>query len=242
MKNAFIQKILSKSVKLTAQKINIGTDAMISFTFDDAPLSAFTNGAKILEAYGYRGTFYVSGGLAGRDTSVGRLPDLDMIKRFYERGHEIGNHTYDHLDCQKARFWEVLRSIRLNRKVCSGWMSGSFAYPYGATNNATQFTIGACTTSARGISSGINKNDIDIRQLKAVRIYNIEGIGRCLSLVNECAVQGGWLIFYTHDVCDTPSDFGCTPEQLRQLVHAVYDQQLHVATIDRARRLLRRLG
>ena len=41
---------------------NIGP--MVSFTFDDAPISAATRGAGMLEEYDARGTFYVAGGLA----------------------------------------------------------------------------------------------------------------------------------------------------------------------------------
>jgi peptidoglycan/xylan/chitin deacetylase (PgdA/CDA1 family) len=36
---------------------------MVSFTFDDAPVSAATRGAGMLEEYDARGTFYISGGL-----------------------------------------------------------------------------------------------------------------------------------------------------------------------------------
>ena len=33
---------------------------MVSFTFDDAPASAFQNGGAILQKHGYKGTFYIS--------------------------------------------------------------------------------------------------------------------------------------------------------------------------------------
>jgi peptidoglycan/xylan/chitin deacetylase (PgdA/CDA1 family) len=45
----------------------------VSFTFDDAPDSALTTGAQILEAHGVRGTFYIAGGLAGRTEPVGTM-------------------------------------------------------------------------------------------------------------------------------------------------------------------------
>jgi peptidoglycan/xylan/chitin deacetylase (PgdA/CDA1 family) len=38
---------------------------IVSFTFDDVPVSALANGATILEKHGVRGTFYVAGGIAG---------------------------------------------------------------------------------------------------------------------------------------------------------------------------------
>src|SRR5437016_4105888 len=39
---------------------------MVSFTSDDIPQSAASAGAQMLEEYGGRGTFYISGGLVGQ--------------------------------------------------------------------------------------------------------------------------------------------------------------------------------
>jgi peptidoglycan/xylan/chitin deacetylase (PgdA/CDA1 family) len=39
--------------------------AVVSFTFDDVPASAASEGAPILEAFGIRGTYYLCGGLLG---------------------------------------------------------------------------------------------------------------------------------------------------------------------------------
>lgn len=231
--------IWSKLVSFTAKKIELETVIpVVSFTFDDAPLSAFTNGGKILETYGYRGTFYVSGGLIGRPTVLGQVADLDTIRNFYGRGHEIGNHTYDHLDCKKAGFLGIVRSISQNRTMLGGGMSGSFAYPYGAVDARVRVAVRLCTTSARGISFGINRNVIDLMHLKAAQVYDRRGIDMCLDLVDECAGEGGWLIFYTHDVCDEPSDFGCTPEQFTRLVRAVKEKELIVEPVGRALQLI----
>ena len=46
---------------------------IVSFTFDDAPKSAFDTGGKILREHGARGTFYVSLGLLDSETEVGRI-------------------------------------------------------------------------------------------------------------------------------------------------------------------------
>jgi peptidoglycan/xylan/chitin deacetylase (PgdA/CDA1 family) len=214
------------------------TPAIVSFTYDDAPLSAFTNGGKILEAYGYRGTYYISSGLIGSLTSVGRVADLDTIRDYFIRGHEIGNHTYDHLHCHKSGFWQILRSIGRNRRKLKGIISSSFAYPYGAVDCKTRIATSLLSTSARGISFGINRNAIDRLHLKAARIYNRDAEDRCVDLINECATRGGWLIFYTHDVCEKPSEYGCNPERLHRIVRAVSDHKLRVATVGKAFRLI----
>jgi peptidoglycan/xylan/chitin deacetylase (PgdA/CDA1 family) len=232
IKKAFTHALMSKAASVIAKKIDLKTDIqLVSFTFDDAPVSAFTSGGKILETYGYRGTYYVSGGLLGRALAVGQVPEIDIIRDFHGRGHEIGNHTYDHLDCTKAGIFGIMKSVRRNRRMLPGLMSCSFAYPYGAVDIRARVAVRLCMTSARGISFGINRNTIDLTHLKGVRIYDREGMDRCLELVAQCATQGGWLIFYTHDVCKKPSDFGCTPEQLTRLVQAVHDNKLVVRTV-----------
>ena len=44
---------------------------MISFTFDDMPVTAALAGAQVLEQRGARGTYYVSTGLAGQTGPMG---------------------------------------------------------------------------------------------------------------------------------------------------------------------------
>ncbi len=40
--------------------------------------------------------------------------------------------------------------------------------------------------------------------------------------IDDLNADPGWLVFYTHDVSDTPTEFGCKPETFERLVsHAV---------------------
>ena len=75
---------------------------MLSFSFDDAPLTAATTGARLLEARGLRGTYYVSAGLSGQDAPMGVCAGADDYRRLAEAGHEIACHTFSHLDCGRA--------------------------------------------------------------------------------------------------------------------------------------------
>ena len=210
-----VEKVVNRPIQFNDNLV------MVSFTFDDAPLSSFTNGGKILEEHGYRGTYYVSSKLIGKTNETGKIADLLTITEFHGRGHEIANHTDTHVDCKAGGPLCMAWSIWKNKKQLNGIISDSFSYPYGAVDAASRCIARICTSSARGIGSGINRGLIDPMNLKAVRIYNRLGIGQCLELVSECAREGGWLIFYTHDVCDEPSDYGCKPSQLKEVVLAV---------------------
>ena len=69
---------------------------MVSFTFDDIPLSAATVGAPMLEQAGGRGTFYVAGSLVNQPNNHCEGIDPDGIIKLRRSGHEIGCHTFSH--------------------------------------------------------------------------------------------------------------------------------------------------
>ena len=75
---------------------------MVSFTFDDAPISAAETGAQLLEARGARGVFYVSAGLCGQEGPMGPYAQVTDYVALARRGHEIACHTFSHLDCGRA--------------------------------------------------------------------------------------------------------------------------------------------
>ena len=79
-----------------ARKINIHNDkAIFSFTFDDAPLSAATNGAKILESHNATGTYYLALGIDSshnsQEVAIEPYLSTDVIRSLHNKGHEIGS-------------------------------------------------------------------------------------------------------------------------------------------------------
>ncbi|HAR32982.1 MAG TPA: hypothetical protein DCR95_02515 [Desulfobacter sp.] len=231
----FQKRMWLKIASINKKNINISSlPPMVSFTFDDAPVSSFVNGGAVLEQFGFNGTYYVAAGLMGKITNVGQIADMEIIAHYGQRGHEIGNHTFDHMDCLKAGIESIKQNIQMNRSAMNSLISNSFAYPYGSRDARTRFAISRCTDSARGISFGINKGLIDLWDLKAAQVYSQNSMDDCFSLVSECAANGGWLIFYTHDVNETPSAYGCKPEEFTQLVKAVRNNYLTVATVEKA--------
>lgn len=61
----------------------------IALTFDDGPDPLWTRPVlDLLDAHGQRATFFVIGARAERHP--------DLIREIVSRGHEIGNHTWDH--------------------------------------------------------------------------------------------------------------------------------------------------
>src|SRR6476659_7318008 len=74
----------------------------ISFTFDDFPRSALLTGGDILVRHNVRGTYFVSLKLLDSDSPSGPIAQRQDIPSLLATGHELGCHTYDHLDGRRA--------------------------------------------------------------------------------------------------------------------------------------------
>jgi len=67
----------------------------IALTFDDGPSGTTPAILDVLDAYGVRATFFVIG------SWVEQLPDV--VRDTAARGHELGNHTWTHVDADRTR-------------------------------------------------------------------------------------------------------------------------------------------
>ena len=196
---------------------------MISFSFDDAPASAASTGAEILEAHGHRGAYYISAALAGHDGPMGRYANAEEIARLVAAGHEIACHTYSHLDCGQADGVEAADDADLNAEVLAAWGAGpltSFAYPYGDVCGEAKQALSARFTTLRALHHGLIETGADLNQAPAVGIEGPDGEQIALRWMMRAAARKAWLILYTHDVADPPSPWGCTPAALTRLVEA----------------------
>jgi len=195
----------------------------VSFSFDDFPKSALATGGAILEKYGVRGTYYAAVGLAGTTGNVGPIADRAEMREAHQRGHELACHTYTHLDCSRAKAPAILAEIRRNSdalaELTDGSMPGNFAYPFGRYVGAAKRLVAPRFDSCRGTADGINHRRADLADLRGTRIYAPQFDENAVRrLIDRACNEGGWVIFYTHDVTDSPSRFGCTPRQWESVV------------------------
>ena len=196
---------------------------VVSFTFDDFPKSALSAGGAILEKYRTRGTYYVALGLAGSDGNQGPIADLAEILSAHQRGHELACHSYSHLDCSRASAAAIADDLRRNGAAFAALIDGfgprNFAYPYGRYLLPAKRLVAPRYDSCRGTSGGSNHGTVDFADLRGTSIYAPQyDEGALRRLIDRNRTVGGWLIFYTHDVGETPSPYGCTPRQLEAIV------------------------
>jgi peptidoglycan/xylan/chitin deacetylase (PgdA/CDA1 family) len=197
---------------------------MVSFTFDDVPKSAATVGAAILEAHDAHGTFYVIGSQIGTSSPLWDMVDDGDVVGLHRRGHEIACHTFSHkracdLDAQTLRA-EIERNQQYLRSLDASIRIENFAYPFGYGSFVRKRQLKTVFKSCRSIVPGINSGTVDLQFLRAMplidRRIDRDSIERAF---DQAQADNGWLIFYTHDVADQPSPYGCSPA----LLHAALD-------------------
>ncbi|MEG2984007.1 MAG: polysaccharide deacetylase family protein [Peptostreptococcaceae bacterium] len=103
---------------------------MIALTFDDGPDEDFSPQIlDILKKYEAKATFFVVG------QKVGWNPDI--VKRASEEGHEIGNHTFTHINICKSSTEQINNEINKTQEIIkevTGKESEWFRPPYRAIN------------------------------------------------------------------------------------------------------------
>jgi hypothetical protein len=200
------------------------TNPIISFSFDDAPRTAFSHGGDILKSHGAKGTYFVSLGLLGSMSPSGTIAShLDLLHAV-EEGHELGCHTFDHRDPSKTALHLFETSVQKNRQALETLLPGnsfaSFAFPLSEPRPATKQRIGNLFKCCRGGGQAFNCGSVDLNLLKAFFIDSRirASIDSVMRLIDRNAKCGGWLVFATHDVDDHPSPYGCTTEYFKTLV------------------------
>lgn len=203
------------------------TVPLISFTFDDFPRSALLTGGRILENHGIAGAYYTSLGCMGQNGPSGELFILQDLKDLVDKGHELGCHTYSHLNAWETSTREFVRSIKQNKKALTELFPGAefrtLSYPLEHPRPLTKRRASKEFRGCRGGGQKINHGTIDLNFMSAYFLdRRREDLDRVKSLIDENSKIRGWLIFGTHDVCDEPSLYGCTPGYFEEVVrHSV---------------------
>jgi peptidoglycan-N-acetylglucosamine deacetylase len=123
------KNILKQYEDIIIKKGNI-SNKMIALTFDDGPDEDFTPQIlDILKKYNIKATFFVVG------QKVGWYPEV--VKRASEEGHDIGNHTFSHINICKSSNEKISEEINKTQKIVKDLIGKEptlFRPPYRAIN------------------------------------------------------------------------------------------------------------
>ena len=212
---------------------------LVSFAFDDFPRSAYTVAGKILAEHGVHATYYVSSGLARKETIMGEMFHREDLTALVAAGHEVACHTFDHVRCCDVESEELLKQCERNcqslAETIGKYEPRNFSYPEGVVNPSAKRLLLSVYDTCRTTEHGINHGVVDLGFLRANPVYSTCRIEDLKSLIAANVQQKGWLILYTHDVNEHPSRYGCTPDYFREAVSAVLESGAEVLTVAGAR-------
>lgn len=218
---------------------------LVSFSFDDIPDNAALVGAPILEKYDARGSFYIAGKLCGRSFRHDVFANREQVAAIAARGHEIGCHTYSHADSQRLSLRQQREEFSRNsaylQRECALPAPVTHAYPYGSVGLVQKYGASGAFQAARSVRPGLNSGKLDLMQLFAVPLYDHLYSREAVShLIREAADKKAWLIFYTHDVAEVPSDQGTSSALLDYAVSEARAMGCDIRTVADSLSFIRR--
>lgn len=209
---------------------------LVSFTFDDVPESAVSNGARLLEQAGCRGTFFVATSQLSRTTANWRVAGREDVACLAAGGHEIGLHTHDHRPLahtsRRAFASDMVRASGILASLAKGAVIENFAYPYGFSDLAHDQALVHRARSCRTMEPGLNSGLVDLNFLRSYGFgVTLHATAALDDLLDRTVAANGWLLLTGHDVTDRPSPFGCTPALFGYAVEQALRRGLTVATV-----------
>jgi peptidoglycan/xylan/chitin deacetylase (PgdA/CDA1 family) len=120
----------------------------VYLTFDDGPQASATSAVmSLLEQYGIRGTFFVEG------RNVAARPGVAASIR--NRGHGIGNHTYDHPDLRTLTNTQIQTQLRSTQDAIAnatgGYRPRCMRPPYGYVDPNSGPAVTPMNTQVRSV-------------------------------------------------------------------------------------------
>jgi peptidoglycan/xylan/chitin deacetylase (PgdA/CDA1 family) len=194
----------------------------------------------VLDRFGAKATYYAAGGFCGRRVDGIDYYDEPMLRAIDAAGHEVGCHSFSHEPSPlvgSALLADDLDRNAIFLQEALGRDPGplSFAYPYGGVCSRTKRLMGARFPSCRGIHTGVNGVHADLAQLRAIPLEQRSwSRGRIERWVETARTEKAWLVFFSHDVSETPTPYGCTPAMLDHALDAVISAGFDLAPVNRA--------
>ena len=209
---------------------------IVSFSFDDCPKSVVETALPLLEREGWRATIYMSMGRCDTVNHFGHHMNQDDVKAAAKSGHEIGDHTFSHLDGQAVTLDIYRADIARNQAALADLglpRSQTFAYPYGTNSPAVKQLVGSQFKLCRGVVPSSATN-FDINFSPATPLYRGQKMKTAYRRLKALKDAPQWEVLFTHDVRDNASHFGCTPSDLAATIKTVKESGAHVLPVAEA--------
>jgi peptidoglycan/xylan/chitin deacetylase (PgdA/CDA1 family) len=210
-----------------------GYSALLSITFDDGPLSVYTQALPLLESKGVKATAYIVPTWISTDEYM----NWDQVRRLHEAGWVIGSHSMTHQKlptlADSSLDYEIRQAqVELQSR---GFPARHFAAPHCRYDDDVIEVIRQYHVSNR-ICDGVNPapEDTDPYRLLSFLSYSWRSLFTYQVYIDSAISMGGWCIMANHEVAeDCTSDVWCmTTQMLSDVVDYAREQRVKIVTID----------
>lgn len=218
------------------------TEGMFSFSFDDSWESQYLNAIPVLDAAGYKATFYLTTSQIEQGFNLFMTPA--QVIDIAARGHEIAGHTLTHPDLTTLSDAQVLTEIVDSRnylRALTGKPVNGFAHPFGAVSAQTQLLLTQSGyTHARGVGyPQQNTASAPKYNLYSQCIESTTPIEEVRGRIDTAKANKQWFILCMHAVQNSGGDnLTITPAFLQQIVDYVKQSGIKVVTVEAGRAMM----
>ncbi len=215
------------------------SEGILTFTFDDAPVTQYTNAVPILAKYNFSATTYINTDYIGNKKGKLQLDQLKEMENVY--GWDVSSHTLSHLDVAQKGKDSMIKKQILGAKqylIDNGFSKGieHFAYPFGSFDyDYTMELVKEHFKSARGIRGNIETiPPADDYRLRVLYIFNHTHPSTVLKRVDNAIENGDWLILVNHGIEDSNANHihsKYLKANFEKIVEGVYNSGIKVMTV-----------
>jgi len=198
---------------------------VVSLEFDDGTSDQRAI-VPLLDAHGYKATFFVNSGRVGKTghMSWGTLADLQAD------GQEVTGHTIDHVHLTQVSLDTARTEIcdDRSRLLAHGVLANAFAYPFGDHDSAIEQLVAGCGYTSGRIVSGLDSivachgcpltETIPPKDPYATRTPDSVRETTTLDQLETFVGRGGWIQLVMHHICDGCDTYSVSKATLSALL------------------------
>ena len=207
----------------------------VAFCVDDIPQNAMTYLNSVNK---FPLTFFVSGGLEGAVSYDKRMYSLSDLKIFYKKHDciEVSCHSFSHNDIKSCSNEEFIVDCKRNRDFLGNELNlrtkTGFSFPRGRWNLTLLYKLSRQYKYLRTTRKFVLTYFCFRYFLPGIPCYSQQLTYLYKTLDKYSSRKNIWLVLYTHDICESPSDFGMTPEECNKLIRKLHDMGFSFVTLE----------
>lgn len=203
---------------------------LVTLSYDHQHPSVYENAFPIHQAYGYPGVNYVCTSSVGAEGNM----TVKQLKEMESAGWETASHSANHLhfkDLEVKDIRDQLERLKLWLKQ-QGLTGENFAYPFRFIT-PEPLVREYYRSGATSYDKEINIRPVNPDKLNRYYLQNPDR-EEIKEVLDKTVAEGGWVIFYTHNVCkgsQKPDDKSINQDTLQFLLDEVARRNIQVVTV-----------